>query len=221
MRIPPIPNPPLTRLVPALLVLVASVLLTDPPAQAAETPPAGPRIYKSLQGGTPTFSDIPPAKGAYSVYRPSCYACSVTSDINWGAIKLHLDAYGDEIGLAAKQFDLDPALVRAVIHAESNFNARARSQKGAMGLMQLMPGTARMLGVPDASDPAHNIQGGAKYLASLLARFKNDVTLATAAYNAGPEAVQKYAGVPPYAETQVYVQRVRVLFQRYRQSLRG
>jgi soluble lytic murein transglycosylase-like protein len=196
--------------------------LASPLAQAtAETPRAGPRIYKSLQGGTPTFSDIPPAKGAYVVYRPSCYACSVTSDINWNATKLNLDAYSEEIGLAAKQFDLDPALVRAVIHAESNFNARARSQKGAMGLMQLMPSTARMLGVADASDPAHNIQGGTKYLAGLLARFKNDITLAAAAYNAGPEAVQKYAGVPPYAETQVYVERVKILFQRYRKSLRG
>jgi soluble lytic murein transglycosylase-like protein len=223
VRIPTIPNPLLTLRVvsPALLALTVA-LVASPLAQAtAETPRTGPRIYKSLQGGTPTFSDIPPAKGAYVVYRPSCYACSVTSDINWNATKLHLDAYSDEIGLAAKQFDLDPALVRAVIHAESNFNARARSQKGAMGLMQLMPGTARMLGVADASDPAHNIRGGAQYLAGLLARFKNDITLAAAAYNAGPEAVQKYAGVPPYAETQVYVERVKILFQRYRQSLRG
>jgi soluble lytic murein transglycosylase-like protein len=145
----------------------------------------------------------------------------VTSDVNWNTTRLHLDEYGDEIGLAAKQFDLDPALVRAVIHAESNFNAGARSQKGARGLMQLMPGTARMLGVADAGNPTSNIRGGVQYLAGLLVRFKNDVTLATAAYNAGPEAVQKYAGVPPYAETQVYVQRVRILHQRYRQSLRG
>jgi soluble lytic murein transglycosylase-like protein len=194
-------------------------LCATAPTGATEATPSGPRIYKYLKGGTPSFSDIPPSKGAYVVYRPSCYACSVTSDINWSATKLHLDEFGDEIGLAAKQFDLDPALVRAVIHAESNFNARARSQKGAMGLMQLMPGTARMLGVADASDPALNIRGGVRYLAGLLARFKNDVTLATAAYNAGPEAVQKYAGVPPYAETQVYVQRVRILHQRYKQSL--
>lgn len=190
-------------------------------AGATEAPPAGARIYKYIKGGTTSFSDIPPSKGAYVVYRPSCYACSVTSDINWNATKLHLDEFGEEIGVAARQFDLDPALVRAVIHAESNFNARARSQKGAMGLMQLMPGTARMLGVADAGDPALNIRGGVQYLAGLLARFKNDVTLATAAYNAGPEAVQKYAGVPPYPETQVYVQRVRILHQRYKQSLRG
>ena len=187
---------------------------------SGDAPKSGTRIYKYLKGGTPSFSDVPPSKGAYIVYRPSCYACNVTSNINWNATKLHLEAFGDEIALAAKQFDLDPALVRAVIHAESGFNPQARSQKGAMGLMQLMPGTARMLGVADAGNPAHNIRGGVQYLAGLLARFKNDVTLATAAYNAGPEAVQKYAGVPPYAETQVYVQRVRVLHQRYRESLR-
>jgi len=207
---------------PLLLAGVMGLLLCATAlAGATEATPSGTHIYKYLKGGTPSFSDIPPSKGAYVVYRPSCYACSVTSDINWSATKLHLDEFGDEIGLAAKQFDLDPALVRAVIHAESNFNARARSQKGAMGLMQLMPGTARMLGVADAGDPALNIRGGVQYLAGLLARFKNDVTLATAAYNAGPEAVQKYAGVPPYAETQVYVQRVRILHQRYKQSLHG
>ena len=224
MHIPPFPNPFLTLRVlsPAVLALAACVLLTSPLAQAtADAPRTGTRIYKSLQGGTPTFSDVPPAKVAYVVYRPSCYACSVTSDVNWNTTRLHLEEFGDEIGLAAKQFDLDPALVRAVIHAESNFNAGARSPKGARGLMQLMPGTARMLGVADAGDPTLNIRGGVQYLAGLLLRFKNDVTLATAAYNAGPEAVQKYAGVPPYAETQVYVQRVRILHQRYRQLLRG
>lgn len=224
MHIPPFPSPflILRLLSPAVLAWVAGALLASPLAQAtADTPRTQTRIYKSLQGGTPTFSDVPPAKVAYVVYRPSCYACSVTSDVNWNTTRLHLEEYGDEIGLAAKQFDLDPALVRAVIHAESNFNAGARSQKGARGLMQLMPGTARMLGVADAGNPTLNIRGGVQYLAGLLARFKNDVTLATAAYNAGPEAVQKYAGVPPYAETQVYVQRVRILHQRYRQSLRG
>ena len=86
-----------------------------------------------------------------------------------------------------------------------------------MGLMQLMPGTARMLGVAEPHIPGHNILGGVQYLAGLLARFKNDVVLATAAYNAGPEAVQRYAGVPPYAETQVYVQRVKILHQRYKE----
>lgn len=185
-----------------------------------DTKKPGARIYKYIRGGTTSFSDVPPSKGAYVVYSPSCYACNVTSNIDWYSTKLHPDAYADEITAAARQFDLDPALVRAVIHAESGFNAQARSQKGAMGLMQLMPGTARMLRVPDARVPGQNIRGGAQYLAGLLSRFKNDVRLATAAYNAGPEAVQKYAGVPPYAETQVYVQRVKILHQRYKDNPR-
>lgn len=195
-------------------------LLMGPWAQAQADEPRT-RIFKSLNKGTPTFSDVPPTRGAYVVYRPSCYACNVNSQINWNMTKLNLTAFEDEIARAAKQFDLDPALVRAVIHAESNFNVRARSPKGAMGLMQLMPGTAYMLGVVDPADPALNIRGGAQYLASLLQRFKNNTTLATAAYNAGPEAVQKYASVPPYAETRVYVERVKILHQRYRQSLRS
>ena len=195
-------------------------LLIGPWAQAqAQADGPRTRIFKSLNKGTPTFSDVPPTRGAYVVYRPSCYACNVNSQINWNMTKLNLTAFEDEIARAAKQFDLDPALVRAVIHAESNFNARARSPKGAMGLMQLMPGTAYMLGVIDPADPALNIRGGTQYLASLLQRFKNNTTLATAAYNAGPEAVQKYAGVPPYAETRVYVDKVMALYARYREAM--
>lgn len=203
-----------------LSIAVCSPALATSANDAAGNPDAkksGAKIYKYLQAGTPAFSDVPPSKVAYVVYRPSCYACAVTSSIDWHTTPLHRDAYGDEINQAARQYAMDPALVRAVIHAESNFNARARSPKGAMGLMQLMPGTARMLGVTEPHIPGHNILGGAQYLAGLLVRFKNDVALATAAYNAGPEAVQRYAGVPPYAETQVYVQRVKILHQRYRE----
>jgi soluble lytic murein transglycosylase-like protein len=113
---------------------------------------------------------------------------------------------------------VDPALVRAVIHAESGFNPRARSRKGAMGLMQLMPGTASDMGVRDPWVVQQNIEGGVKYLAMLLAEFKGDITLATAAYNAGPGAVDRYGGVPPIAETRTYVQRVRQLLDRYRSA---
>lgn len=190
----------------------------EPTAQTADAMKPSPKIYKYLAGGTTSFSDRPPAKGGYIVLSRSCYACNSNAAINWHATKLHHDKYVDEINLAAQQFKLDPALVRAVIHAESNFNARARSHKGAIGLMQLMPATARQLGVADARKPQDNIRGGVEYLAQMLARFKNDLLLATAAYNAGPEAVQKYAGVPPYAETQVYVQRVRILHQRYKEK---
>lgn len=204
----------------AMVLMVASWPCSANPA-GSESGSSNTKIYKYLKGGSPTFSDVPPSKGGFVVFQASCYACNLSSNIDWHSTQLHLDAYRDEINVAAQQFNVDPALVRAVIHAESGFNARARSPKGATGLMQLMPGTARMLGVADARVPSHNILGGAKYLASLLVRFKHDIVLATAAYNAGPEAVQRHAGVPPYAETQVYVQRVKILYKRYQDQLRG
>jgi soluble lytic murein transglycosylase-like protein len=108
---------------------------------------------------------------------------------------------------AAQANGLDPALVAAVARAESGFNPAAGSPAGAQGLMQLMPGTARGLGVTDPFDAAQSANGGAKYLRTQLDRF-GDPALALAAYNAGPGAVTKYGGVPPYAETQTYVQRV-------------
>lgn len=103
---------------------------------------------------------------------------------------------------------LDPRLVEAVIRVESAFNTGARSSKGAMGLMQLMPATARDLGVSDAYDPDQNLRGGTAYLRRMIDRFDGDLRLALAGYNAGPGAVEKYRGVPPYRETTAYVDRV-------------
>ena len=177
------------------------------------------KIYKFKVAGSTTFSDIPPNRGQYIVWKPSCFACNVNSTIDWNSIRLHTEEFGGFIDSASRQYAIDPALVRAVIHAESNFNPKARSPKGAMGLMQLMPATARSLGVLDASVPANNINGGVQYLATLLKRFKGDISLAAAAYNAGPEAVEKYVGIPPYDETIVYVQRVKLLHQRYKVSM--
>ncbi len=103
---------------------------------------------------------------------------------------------------------LDEDFVKAVINQESGFNPNATSKCGAMGLMQLMPSTAQGLGVTNAYDAEQNIEGGTKYLKGLMDRFNNDKSLALAAYNAGPNAVKKYGGIPPYAETQNYVKNI-------------
>lgn len=108
----------------------------------------------------------------------------------------------------AKRHGLDPALVLAVVSVESGFRADAVSRKGAQGLMQLMPGTARELGVTRPFDPAANLDGGTRYLNSLLHQYKGDLKRALAAYNAGPGAVKRHGGVPPYRETRDYVQKV-------------
>lgn len=152
-------------------------------------------------------------------YLATCMACNLHSPIHWGSVRLNLNAYADSIRAASVQFGVDEAFLRAIIHAESAFNPRALSLKGAQGLMQLMPGTAGDMGVADAFNPDQNIRGGARYLAQLLHAFNGDKKLAAAAYNAGPGAVQRYHGVPPYAETQVYVQRVSALLRRYSQAI--
>lgn len=116
----------------------------------------------------------------------------------------------------ASAWGVDPALVKAIIANESGFDANATSRTGAQGLMQLEPATAASLGVTDAYDPAQNVWGGTRYMRGLLDRFHGDLRLAVAAYNAGPGAVEKYGGVPPYAQTQNYVQNVLSSYRRYR-----
>lgn len=110
---------------------------------------------------------------------------------------------------------LDPALIKSVMHAESAFDPRALSSKGASGLMQLMPGTARRYGVTRIFDPKQNVMAGSRYLRDLLAQFNGDMRLALAGYNAGENAVVKYGGIPPYSETRKYVRKVLELYKSY------
>jgi soluble lytic murein transglycosylase-like protein len=127
------------------------------------------------------------------------------------------DRYAKHIQDAARINKLEPALIHAVISAESGYNPFARSPKGAAGLMQLMPATAKRYGVTNRLDPAQNIQGGSRYLRDLVRMFNNDLQLAVAAYNAGENAVVKYGNrIPPYSETMTYVPRVMSYYKKYR-----
>jgi len=125
-------------------------------------------------------------------------------------------AYSPLVDAVASQVGVDRALLAAVAEAESGFNPRAVSSVGAKGLMQLMDSTARSLGVTDAFDPRQNLLGGARFLRGLLDRYHGSVPLALAAYNAGPGAVDRYGGIPPFAETQTYVPLVMGIYKRNR-----
>lgn len=135
---------------------------------------------------------------------------AVLSCQGMNAAKLEARAaqYQELIDSNADNFGVDPKLVKAVMRTESCFDARAVSKVGARGLMQLMPGTASEMGVNNSFDPAQNIMGGVKYLSQMLQRFKQDYKLALAAYNAGPGAVERHKGIPPFRETQHYVKKV-------------
>jgi soluble lytic murein transglycosylase-like protein len=148
-----------------------------------------------------------------------CYASDTKcNQMDWEHIPLNRQAYADEISAAAQVFTVDDSLIRAIIHAESAYQADALSPRGAQGLMQLMPATQAELQIVDVFDPLTNIEGGTLYLAQLLDQFDQNVELAAAAYNAGPGAVREYGGIPPYKETKEYVRRVKILYRRYRST---
>jgi soluble lytic murein transglycosylase-like protein len=182
------------------------------------------QVYSYIKDGVRHYSSKRPhgvaSAGAIRTIRYSfmetCFACAAKPGVNFGAIRLNKNAFSTEIANAARDYGVDEAIVRAIIHAESAYNPNALSRVGAQGLMQLMPGTARRFGVSNAFDAGQNIRGGVQYLAWLLKRFNGSLTLAAAGYNAGEGAVDKYKGVPPYSETQRYVQRVGLLADRYR-----
>lgn len=182
-------------------------------------------VYAYMKDGVRHYTSARPAGRvdalrtvSYS-YIETCFACGKNPGVDFGKIRLNTNAYGDEIAAASRKYGVDEAVVRAIIHAESSFNPNAVSRVGAQGLMQLMPATARRFGVGDSFDASQNIRGGVQYLAWLLKRFDGDLTRVAAGYNAGEGAVEKYKGVPPYAETQRYVERVSKLAKRYRGTL--
>lgn len=181
---------------------------------------ANNKVYQYTQSdGVVAFSDRQPLNRPFRLLKFDCYACNPTSTVNWSNTRLFLAEYQHSIRQAAELHQLDPALIRAVIHAESGFQADAVSKQGARGLMQLMPKTAKELGVKNSFDSHANILAGSAYLAKLLKSYQGDIALASAAYNAGPGTVKKYAGIPPYAETKAYIKRVNILWQRYRNQL--
>lgn len=130
----------------------------------------------------------------------------------------YIKEYEGIIKQATRRFNVDPSLIKAVIKAESNFDHKAVSRKGAQGLMQLMPTTADAMEVSNPFNPEENIYGGTRYLSLLLKRFKQNKTLAIAAYNAGPEAVETYSGVPPFPETESFVAKVLDYHKQYESS---
>ena len=208
---------------------VSASLPAQPAAVASRKPYQAPRlvqgqVYSYIKDGVRHYSSKAPRgmAGATAMrtikysFLETCYACGAKPGVNFGTIRLNTAAYQNEITTAAREYGVDEAIVRAIIHAESAFNPNALSRVGAQGLMQLMPPTARRFGVSNAFDAGQNIRGGVKYLAWLLKRFDGNLTLAAAGYNAGEGAVDKYKGVPPYNETRRYVERVGVLAERYR-----
>ncbi|MCL1635149.1 lytic transglycosylase domain-containing protein [Luteimonas sp. SX5] len=212
---------PASGVAPALTASTVPATAATPAARSPQFNSGTRYCYRSngvLNCGPGRPRGVPLAsirKITYS-FMETCFACGAKPGVNFGTLRLNTAAYQQEIANAAREFGVEEAIVRAIIHAESAFNPNALSRVGAQGLMQLMPATARRFGVGNAFDAGQNIRGGVQYLAWLLKRFNGDLTLAAAGYNAGEGAVDKYRGVPPYSETQRYVQRVGVLAERYR-----
>lgn len=190
---------------------------------AATAEAASENIYKYTdKTGVTVYTNVRPAGVAAKVIGTySCPACKVDSKVDWTHTGLNVTAYKSEIVAAAQVNDVDESMVRAIIHAESAFRKEALSPAGAQGLMQLMPGTAGMYDVDNAFDPGQNIAAGVKHLRMLLDMFDGDFELAAAGYNAGENAVLRYSGIPPYAETRVYVERVGILQKRYATEIGG
>jgi soluble lytic murein transglycosylase-like protein len=171
-------------------------------------------IYSFVDGAGVTHFTNVPSDPRYQFLLATPKELTESGDPYTAAMLARAGQYDPIIEKAAASNAVEPDLLRAVIVVESGFNARAVSKKGAVGLMQLMPETARRYGASDRYDPRQNVHAGARYLRSLMDRYDQDLELALAAYNAGEEAVDRYGGqIPPYRETQAYVPRVLRVYQ--------
>jgi hypothetical protein len=194
------------------LLIVVTALAAHSPRLAAQGQihihqgPDGTRLFTDRRVVGPDYTYI----GSYG--RPTAsHSCH---GINSRILAQRAEPYADTVRHFANHYGVDPQLVHAVITVESCFDRYAVSRVGARGLMQLMPDTAHELGVRDSFDATQNIRGGIRYLQRMLQQFDQDVTLALAAYNAGPGAVQRHNGVPPFRETQNYIVRVMDHYER-------
>jgi soluble lytic murein transglycosylase len=183
-----------------LLLLLLDIGLARPGA-------ADVYVYKDKQGVL-TFTNVPNHQGFRRVIREGSVRSSSSG--------LSGNSYEEIIRSASDRHSVDADLIRAVIKVESDFDSSARSHKGATGLMQLMPETARLHNVLDMYDPSANIEGGVRHLKLLLGKYQGDLELSLAAYNAGMKAVERHGGIPPFTETREYVRRVLGYYQNYR-----
>ncbi len=175
------------------------------------------------ENGILNITNVPSVDSRYKLLRTEANGRTWKNSLNAlksGGRRTHKKSAGLDniVQQAAQTYKVDAALVHAVIHAESSFNPHAVSPKGASGLMQLMPATARRYGVQDIFDPKQNVDAGVRYLKDLLKMFDNNPRLALAAYNAGENTVIRFGGIPPYPETTQYVSKVLSLHTRYRKS---
>jgi soluble lytic murein transglycosylase len=198
----------------ALTIRVISIFAVSAGLALCLALPSHADIYKYVdENGVMHFSNVPTS----NKYKWTMRESSVDRPGAASHGKPALTSYDNLINSAATRYGLDPALIKAVIKAESDFNPYAVSRAGARGLMQLMPATARLMGVRNIHDPYENVDGGAKYLKRLLTELNWNLELALAAYNAGIDKVRQYGTIPPYNETRTYVKRV----LRYREDYRS
>ncbi len=206
-------------------LIISFILILIQPVAADQISTKTTVVYKYIDAkGVLHLSNKPPKKSEQVLYARSyivpSYPQQLASDLHekqglQGKTHHKYNDYAPLIEAAAQNANLPPALLHAVVQVESNYNPKAVSPKGAVGLMQFMPATAKRYGVTDRTDPAASLNGGAQYLRDLLTRFNEDLSLALAAYNAGENAVKRYGNtIPPYQETRNYVKKVKKLYFR-------